>query len=57
MLKAFMFSKDLADLSNVLSRHKFLSIAYVRLANSKAEKRNKKKLKIRKPGVLSIRSL
>jgi hypothetical protein len=44
MLKAFRFLKDL---SNVLSRDKFLSIAYVRLANCKAEKRSKKKLKIR----------
>jgi hypothetical protein len=45
MLKAFRFSKDLAHLIFHLSRHKSLSIAYVAVANFKAFKR--KKLKIR----------
>jgi hypothetical protein len=49
MHKAFRFSENLADLFFLLLRHKFSSIAYVRLVNFNAEKRKKKEQKIRKP--------
>jgi hypothetical protein len=49
MLKAFRFSKSLADLFFLLLPHKFSSIAYVKLVNFNAEKRKKKEQKIRKP--------
>jgi hypothetical protein len=49
MLKVFRFSENLAILFFILLRHKFLSIAYVRLVNFNAEKRKKKEQKIRKP--------
>jgi hypothetical protein len=49
VLKAFMFSENLADLFFLLLRHKFSSIAYVKLVNFNAEKRKKKEQKIRKP--------
>ncbi|MFT5926031.1 MAG: hypothetical protein ACI9WL_000774, partial [Rubritalea sp.] len=49
ILKAFRFSENLADLFFLLLRHKFSSIAYVRLVNFNAEKRKKKEQKIRKP--------
>jgi hypothetical protein len=49
ILKAFRFSENLADLFFLLLRHKFSSIAYVRLVNFNAEKRKKKEHKIRKP--------
>jgi hypothetical protein len=49
ILKAFRFSENLADLFFLLLRHKFSSIAYVRLVNFNAEKRKKKEQEIRKP--------
>jgi hypothetical protein len=49
ILKAFRFSENLADLFFLLLRHKFSTIAYVRLVNFNAEKRKKKEQKIRKP--------
>ncbi|MFT5926509.1 MAG: hypothetical protein ACI9WL_001257 [Rubritalea sp.] len=52
ILKAFRFSENLADLFFLLLRHKFSSIAYVRLVNFNAEKR--KSRKFGNLGVLSI---
>jgi hypothetical protein len=49
ILKAFRFLENLADLFFLLLRHKFSSIAYVRVVNFNAEKRKKKEQKIRKP--------
>jgi hypothetical protein len=42
ILKAFRFVENLTDLFFLLLRHKFSSIAYVRLVNFNAEKREKK---------------
>ena len=47
-LKVFRFSENLAGLFFLLSRHKFSSIAIVKVSNFNAEKMKKKKLKNRK---------
>jgi hypothetical protein len=49
ILKAFRFSENLADLFFPLLRHKFSSLAYVRLVNFNPYKRKKKEQKIRRP--------
>jgi hypothetical protein len=49
ILKAFRFSENSAGLFFLLLRHKFSSIAYVKLENFNAEKRKKKEQKIQKP--------
>ncbi|MFT6096441.1 MAG: hypothetical protein ACJAVQ_001348, partial [Nonlabens sp.] len=51
------FSENLADLFFLLLRHKFLSIAYVRVVNFNAQKKKKKELKIRKPRCFDYVSL
>ncbi|MFT5926569.1 MAG: hypothetical protein ACI9WL_001318 [Rubritalea sp.] len=48
ILKVFRFSENLAVLFFLLLRHKFSSIAYVRLVNFNTEKRKKKEQKILK---------
>ena len=50
ILRAFRFSENLTHLFFLLSRHKFSSIAT--LENFNEEKREKKKIKIRKPKCL-----
>ena len=52
----FRFSGNLTHLFFLLSRHKFSSIAIATLANFNEEKREKKKIKIRKPKCLEYTS-
>ena len=49
ILKTFRFSENLTHLFFLLSRHKFTSIAIATIVNFNEEKREKEKIKIRKP--------
>ena len=57
ILKTFRFSENLTHLFFLLSSHKFSSIAIATVVNFNEEKREKKKIKIRKPKCLEFKSI